>query len=90
MTEQEAITHLETVINWNEDISVPEIEAVKLAIEALKFQQSLVMCKDCRHYDTEKGWKSGYCFVCHHYMNDVDIDWDENEYCSKGERRDEQ
>ena len=76
MTEQEAITHLETVINWNEDISVPEIEATKLAIEALKFQQSLVMCKDCLNRKGETAW----CMAHNYVVMDDD-------YCSRGERR---
>lgn len=84
MTPQEAVTHLETIINWNEDISVPEIEAVKLAIEGLQFQQELVRCKDCKHWDLSMSY--GYARMCEHWQDTMR----EYGYCSFGERRDEE
>ena len=90
MTPQEAIKKLREDVKMGNMFGNVDVTEYKMAIEALQFQQELVRCKDCRHYDTEEGWESGYCFVCHHHMNDVDIDWLSNEFCSKGERRDEE
>ena len=53
-------------------------EACDMAIKAIRFQQSVVMCKDCTEYDI----KLHACLL-------YDSIKSKNDYCSRGERRDE-
>ena len=52
--------------------------ACDMAIKAIRFQQSVVMCKDCTEYDI----KLHACLL-------YDSIKSKNDYCSRGERRDE-
>lgn len=60
-------------------------EAVGIAREALQFQQSVVRCKDCVHrqYGTRCEYWSTDTTWFGKYVEDTD-------YCSNGERRDEE
>ena len=95
MTEQEAIEHIDVIRNTLNDARneglhyqsysniwdlIDEIELFiqTMAIEALQFQQSVVMCKDCTEYDI----KLHACLL-------YDSIKSKNDYCSRGERRDE-
>ena len=53
-----------------------EVDELKIIIEALKFQQSLVKCKDCLNRKGETAW----CMAHNYVVMDDD-------YCSRGERR---
>ena len=60
-----------------------EIDELKIIIEALQFQQELVKCKDCKYITSRS--------TCDYWSS---IEWfgrftDDDEFCSKGERRDE-
>ena len=58
-------------------------KALTMAIKALQFQQSVVRCGECRHFDIDKGRNLDICF---HEYSWIDLD----DYCSRGEWRDEE
>ena len=60
--------------------------ALRVAIEALRFQQELVRCRDCAHYtNPEIGW----CDIHSHLTSsDEWTTFNDDSFCSDGERRD--
>ena len=61
-----------------------EIDELKIIIEALQFQQELVRCGDCIYcVEDDVCYQWSLDGLTHSYVKDYD-------YCSKGERRDEE
>lgn len=68
----------------NELITIPNIlprklEAVEMAIEALKEQEKLVRCKDCEYCSYDE---SVPCYFCTNWSGGTDADG----FCHEGER----
>ena len=88
MTIEEAIKHIEIAVEYSKNIleKFPRdsgrlftIEAMNMAIEALKFQKELVKCKDC-----ELRYPHPQNDFCNRHMGKVHDDG----FCFEGERRD--
>lgn len=82
MTEEEAILMQEAFKRLYLASHIQE--ACNIAIEALKFQQSVVRCKDCKYITSRS--------TCDYWSS---IEWfgkyvEDDDYCSQGIRRDEE
>ena len=92
MTIEEAIRELTVFELYQEEgvetyIPFNFLGALRMATNAQPFQQGLVRCKDCRHYnEAEFGW----CEI-HSYFNEREERWTwffPHEHCPMAERRD--
>lgn len=81
MTIEEAIEILDHPVDYKEYLADGYFTASYMAIEALRFQQSVVMCKDCRHY--------GPMYTgCEVYICVAGFTWpNKDDYCYNGKRR---
>ena len=80
MTEKEAIAWFEDEVEGLRDDSKYKALLI-VAIEALRFQQGIVRCKDCKYITSRS--------TCDYWSS---IEWfgrftDDEEFCSRGERR---
>ena len=69
--------------DYPDRLLLKEIDELKIIIEALQFQQGIVRCKDCKYITSRS--------TCDYWSS---IEWfgrftDDEEFCSRGERRDE-
>ena len=83
MTEQDAINRLQFLKRTSPYIKGFWSE-IDMAIEALQFQQGIVRCKDCKYITSRS--------TCDYWSS---IEWfgrftDDEEFCSRGKRRDEE
>lgn len=75
------------------------VEAIDLAIESLsadevrvvaEWQNKIVRCKDCIHWneeDKQESMSGRWCSICRYFSEHNEIYTGENAYCSYGERR---
>ena len=84
MTVKEAIQRVEMFAKMYACVVGVNDMALSMAIEALQFQQGIVRCKDCKYITSRS--------TCDYWSS---IEWfgrftDDEEFCSRGERRDEE
>lgn len=90
MTNEEAISilkHMQEPEPCEPQITFDEFDAIELAIEALEKQiesmggnSGIIHCKDCKKFVYDN-FNIPYCY------KDPGHKWNENDYCSKAERR---
>lgn len=78
MTKKEAIDLLNNLIGMIEDNHGSDYDsAIRMAINALKNQPEIIRCKNCEHYNSE----------IHQCGIQICSSIDEDDFCSKGEKR---
>ena len=78
--------------SWTEE----DVEHYKTITEALEICEKLVQCMECKSWHKDTGWCDKhshfidpYGDACHPWESCMWKDFDENDFCSNGERREE-
>ena len=96
MTRAEAKKILKRIVNTSNELTHPvllntEMEAIKVAIEALQLPQGVIHCKDCRWWSRKEDSPIGYCYAIRHsyYSRRWEVNiyrtYEEDFYCGDAE-----